>query len=228
MDPLLEVARKYELVVIEDAAESIGARYKEKNVGTIGDIACFSFNGNKIITTGGGGMIVTDNEAWAKRAGYLTEQAKDNPIEYIHNEVGYNYRLTNLQAAMGCAQMEKLNEYIEKKRAVAAEYNEVFKNVDDITAMFEASWANSIFWMYTVLVDKKKYGKDSRELLKGLAEKDIQTRPLWQPLHLSEAHRDSQSYNCEAAEKLYKDALSLPCSVGLTQEDQNVVCKAVR
>ncbi|MFH1428724.1 MAG: DegT/DnrJ/EryC1/StrS family aminotransferase, partial [Candidatus Margulisiibacteriota bacterium] len=101
MDPILDIARRYELPVIEDATESLGAKYKGKNVGTIGDIACFSFNGNKIITTGGSGMIVTDNKAWADKAHYLTTQAKDDPLEYIHNEVGYNYRLPNILAAMG-------------------------------------------------------------------------------------------------------------------------------
>ncbi len=103
LDPIVAVCRKYGLAIIEDATESLGARYKGRMVGTLGDIACFSFNGNKLITTGGGGMIVTDNADWARKAKYLTTQAKDDPLEYIHNEIGYNYRLTNLQAAMGCA-----------------------------------------------------------------------------------------------------------------------------
>ena len=108
LDPILEMAGKYNLAVVEDATESLGAKYRGRRVGNLGQIACFSFNGNKIITTGGGGMIVTNNEAWARKAKYLTTQAKDDPLEYIHHEVGYNYRLTNLLAAMGCAQMELL------------------------------------------------------------------------------------------------------------------------
>lgn len=228
MDPIIEVARKYKLAVIEDATESLGAKYKGRMTGALSDIACFSFNGNKIITTGGGGMIVTDNEKWAERAKYLTTQAKDDGVEYIHNVIGYNYRLTNIQAAMGCAQMEKLDEYIGKKRAIAAEYNEAFKDVDGITPMSEASWADSIYWMYTVLVDEMKYGMDSRELLNGLSEKSIQTRPLWQPLHLSKAHGGSQSYECEKGEKIYAAALSLPCSVGMGLDSQLSVIKSIK
>src|SRR4030067_1313198 len=122
MDPIVEVARKYNLVVIEDPTESLGAKYKGKMVGNLGDISCFSFNGNKIITTGGGGMIVTDNEDWARQAKYLTTQAKDDPIEYIHNEIGYNYCICNIQAASGCAQMENLDDYISIKRELAGAY----------------------------------------------------------------------------------------------------------
>src|SRR2546426_3112212 len=122
MQPILDVARKYDLRVVEDATESLGARYRGTPVGILGDVACLSFNGNKTITTGGGGMILTNNGAWAARAKYLTTQAKDDSIEYIHGEIGYNYRLTNLQAALGCAQLEKLDEYVGAKRRLAETY----------------------------------------------------------------------------------------------------------
>lgn len=227
IDPILEVARKYNLVVIEDASESLGAKYKDRMLGQLGDIACFSFNGNKIITTGGGGMIVSDNEAWVRKAKYLTTQAKDDPVEYFHNEIGYNYRLTNMHAAMGCAQLEQLGSYVSAKRHIAALYNEAFRDMPGITPMNEAPWAFSIYWMYTVLVDKSSYGIGSRELLKKLAEKRIQARPLWQPLHCSSAHEQSQNYHCTVAEKLYSDALSLPCSVGLAPENQKIVCEVL-
>src|SRR6185369_11887709 len=121
IDALYEIARKFDLVVIEDATESLGATYKNRRVGSGGDIACFSFNGNKIITTGGGGMVVTNRDDWAERARYLTTQAKDDYIEYVHNEVGYNYRLTNIQAALGCAQMEQLDDFVSAKRRIAAQ-----------------------------------------------------------------------------------------------------------
>ncbi|MGB0383233.1 MAG: LegC family aminotransferase [Ardenticatenaceae bacterium] len=218
MDPILEVARKYDLVVIEDATESLGAKYKERMVGHLGDIACFSFNGNKIITTGGGGMIVTDNETWARKAKYLTTQAKDDPIEYIHHEIGYNYRLTNIQAAMGCAQLEQLDDYIAAKRRIADTYNQAFDDVLGITPMNEAKWASSIQWMYTVLIDATQYGMDSRALLQKLGQAKIQSRPLWQPLHRSRAHLASQVYHGKVAEQLNRKALSLPCSVGLDLE----------
>ncbi len=219
MDPIMDLARKFELKVIEDATESLGALYKDQAVGHIGDIACFSFNGNKLITTGGGGMIVTDNEAWASKAKYLTTQAKDDAFEFVHNEVGFNYRLTNIQAAMGCAQLEQLEEYIAIKRRIAADYARALAHLDGLTVMPQAEWASSVFWLYTILVDQQKYGLDSRALMKKLAEKNIQARPLWQPVHLSSAHRGAFSVDCSTAERLNRDAVSLPCSVGLSARE---------
>ncbi|MBI3001780.1 MAG: LegC family aminotransferase [Deltaproteobacteria bacterium] len=257
MDPILVVARKYDVVVIEDATESLGAKYLTKDrgpqtadgedqstvggrrssvvghrssvlsrwsaVGSLGDIACFSFNGNKIVTAGGGGMIVTNNEEWAIRARYLTTQAKDDPVEYIHKEIGYNYRLTNLQAAMGCGQMEKLDEYIACKRGIAQTYAAALGKVPGITCMAEASWASSTFWMYTILVDEAQYGMNSRSLLSRLGEDRIEARPLWQPLHLSPAHAGGRSAACPVAEKIWRDSLSLPSSVSLLAEEQECV-----
>jgi perosamine synthetase len=220
MDPILEVARRYGLVVIEDATESLGAKYKGNMVGHLGDIACFSFNGNKIITTGGGGMIATDNEAWASKAKYLATQAKDDPVEYVHNEIGYNYRLSNIQAAMGCAQLEQLNDYIAAKRRIAAVYTEALSKSPGIKPMVEANWAFSIFWMYTVLIDSEQYGLDSRTLLSRLGKSGVQTRPLWQPLHMCPVYNSSQVYGGEVAERLNQMGLSLPCSVGLGPEHQ--------
>jgi perosamine synthetase len=220
MDPILELARKYELTVIEDATESLGAKYKATSVGHLGDIACFSFNGNKLITTGGGGMIATDNHEWARKAKYLTTQAKDDALEYVHSEVGFNYRLTNIQAAVGVAQMEQLNLYIEAKREIAALYTQAFQQVPGISPMPEADWARSASWMYTVLIDRDKFGLGSRQLLRELDRYGIQTRPLWQPLHLSKAHAGSKSTDCSVAVRLNETALSLPCSVGLDQASQ--------
>ena len=228
MDPILEVARRYNLVVIEDATESLSAKYKGRMVGHLGDIACFSFNGNKIITTGGGGMIVTDNEAWAHKAKYLTTQAKDDPAEYIHNEIGYNYRLTNIQAAMGCAQLEQLDDHIAAKRRIAATYTETLQDVRGITPMREASWAYSIFWMYTILVDETKYGVSSRALLHKLGEAGIQTRPLWQPMHSSPVYANLKRRDCPVANKLYRDALSLPCSVNCSLMQIQEVVNSIR
>jgi perosamine synthetase len=227
MDPILEVARKYDLVVIEDATESLGARYRGRMVGNLGDIGCFSFNGNKIITAGGGGMIVADNEEWAARARYLTTQAKDDSVESIHKEIGYNYRLSNIQAALGCAQMEKLDEYITSKRLIAQTYSEAFASVPGITCVQEASWASCIFWIFTVLVEEAKYGSSRRSLQKRLDLSGIQARPLWQPLHLSPAHRGWRSFQCPVAERLVRDSLGLPSSVGLSISDQRRVIESV-
>ena len=197
-------------------------------VGHLGNIGRFSFNGNKIITTGGGEMIVTDNEAWARKAKYLTTQAKDDPVEYIHNEIGYNYRLTNIQAAMGCAQLEQLDDYIAAKRRIATTYTEALKDVPGITPMREALWACSIFWMYTILVDETKHGVNSRALLSELSKAGVQARPLWQPLHLSPAHKGAYATDCTVAERLNRDALSLPCSAGLTVQQLQRVVEVIR
>ena len=168
MDAILEVARRYDLLVIEDGSEGLGAMYKGQSVGSLGDIACFSFNGNKIITTGGGGMIVTNNLSWVQKARYLTTQAKDDSVEFVHGAIGYNYRLTNIQAAMGCAQVEQLENYIAIKRQIAARYQDAFENLPGITLMKEASWAFSSFWLPTVLVDAERFVMDRRALIYAL------------------------------------------------------------
>lgn len=228
MDPILEAARERGLAVVEDATESFGAHYKGCMVGHIGDVGCFSFNANKMITTGGGGMIVTDNEEWALRAKYLTTQAKDDPVEYIHGEIGFNYRLTGILAAMGCAQMEQLDDFIEAKRRIAASYSEPLGTIPGITPMSEAPWADSVFWMYTVLIDDLLYGVSSRVLLSRLAKSGIETRPLWQPINESPAYVNGSPAHCPVARGLYQQGLSLPCSVGLGQLELQRVVDSIR
>jgi perosamine synthetase len=228
MDAIVGLARRFGLTIIEDATESLGALHRGHPVGHLGDIACLSFNGNKLLTTGGGGAIVTDKQEWAERARYLTTQAKDDTIEYVHGEIGYNYRLTNVQAAIGCGQLEQLSAYLAAKRTIASRYAEALADVPGITPMPEARWATSAFWMYTVRVDPKAYGRDSRALLRALDQQRIQTRPLWQPIHLSKAHPSSYEIDCSTAEMLYEEALSLPCSVGLTELEQARVIELVR
>ncbi len=227
LDPLLELARKFGLPVIEDATECLGASYRGARVGRGGDIACFSFNGNKIITTGGGGMIVTDNEAWGQRAKYLTTQAKDDPVEYEHHEIGYNYRLTNIQAALGCAQLEQLDGFIAAKRRIAAAYRTTLADVPGVTPMREAAWAGSIAWLFTVRIAPAVFGRGSRELLTALGAEGIQTRPLWQPMHRSAAHAGSPCVGGEIADALCAECLSLPCSAGLTAAAQERVLQAI-
>jgi perosamine synthetase len=227
MDPILGVAREFGLSVIEDSTEALGVHYRGRAAGRLGQIACFSFNGNKIITTGGGGMIVTDDDAWADRARYLTTQAKDDPVEYVHGAVGYNYRLTNVQAALGVAQMEQLDRYVEAKRRIAAAYDEAFADLPGVGFLREPAGSFSTFWMYTIRIDASRFGLGSRELLSRLEEKRIQTRPLWQPIHVSVPHRAEPPADCPVAEALHRDALSLPCSVGLSPDDQDEVIRTV-
>ncbi len=227
LDPIMAVARKFGLKVIEDATEGLGATYKGRGLGCLGDIACFSFNGNKIITTGGGGMLVTNDEEWALRAKHLTTQAKDDPIEYVHGEVGYNYRLTNLLAAVGCAQMEQLEAYVAAKLKIAARYTEKLKNLAGVVSMRSAPWAASTFWMYTILVEEEQFPMDSRQLMRMLGLRKIQCRPLWQPIHQSPAHASKNIVTLPVAEQLARRALSLPCSVGLTESEQDRVIDAL-
>jgi perosamine synthetase len=228
LDPIVAVAREFGLPVIEDATECLGAKYRGVSVGTIGEIACFSFNGNKIVTTGGGGAIVTANPQWAAKAKYLTTQAKDDPVEFVHGEIGYNYRLTNIQAAMGCAQLEVLGEYIRKKQTIASRYEHALRGKPGITVMPQAPWAESIFWLYTILIHEEQFGMNARGVLQELARKGIQSRPLWQPMHRSPAHHDCEAFRCETADWLHARALSLPCSVGLTESDQDYVIESLQ
>jgi perosamine synthetase len=221
LDPIIEIARKYNLKVIEDATEGLGATYKGRPLGSIGDIGCFSFNG-------GGGMLGTSNEEWARKAKYLTTQAKDDPTEYVHSEIGYNYRLTNLLAAMGCAQLEQLEVFVAAKKRIARRYTEGLQGLPGISLMKEASWASSSWWLYTILVNNAVLGTDSRQLMRLLNSKKIQTRPLWQPIHLSGAHRSRGATKMPIAERLYQQALSLPCSAGLGEKEQSRVIEEVR
>ena len=227
MDAIVSIASEFRLTVIEDASECLGAKYRGRFAGILGDIACFSFNGNKIITTGGGGAIVTSNAEWAAKAKYLTTQAKDDAVEFVHGEIGYNYRLANVQAAIGCAQIELLDQYIAKKRAIASRYEVGLQEANGIRLMPHAPWADSTFWLYTVLVDEKQFGMGSRELMENLNHVGIQSRPLWQPMHQSPAHRQAEATSCETADQLYANAVSLPSSVGLSPSDQEHVIESV-
>jgi perosamine synthetase len=227
MDPLLRVARKFGLAVIEDATESLGATYKGRMVGHLGDVGCFSFNGNKIITTGGGGMIVTDNPVWAKEARYLVTQAKDDPVEYVHNRIGYNYRLANVLAAIGVAQLEQLATYVAAKRDHAQYYSELLREVPGVQAPKQASWAHSTFWLYCVSIDECVYGVSSRQLMLNLKHSGIQSRPLWRPLHTLPPFRDCQAFEVQVADRLHASCLCLPSSVGLTAAEQHRVHEVV-
>jgi len=224
IDELMKLSKKYNLKIIEDSTESLGSYYtkgdfKDKKTGTIGDLGCFSFNGNKIITTGGGGMLVTDNKEFAEKAKYLTTQAKDDPVYYVHNEVGYNYRMTNLQAALGVAQLEKIEKYIEIKRKNFILYKEAIDNIEGLSLIDEPEYAFSNFWMYSLVVEEEKYGKNRDELLKALSEAKIQTRPLWKLNHTQKPFEIFEALDMENSEKTYKKILNIPCSVNIREED---------
>ncbi len=228
MDPILALADRYRLAVIEDATESLGSRYKGRPTGTMGSLGCFSFNGNKIITTGSGGMIVTDDLALAKHAKHLTTQAKQDALEFVHDEVGYNYRLSNISAAFGVAQLEKIDAYKSDKRRIAACYDAAFESLPGIRTPEIAPWADSNEWLYTIRINAEAFGIDSRTLMRRLKDSGIETRPLWQPMHRSPAHRKATAWRCEEADLINDEALSIPCSVGLKPEEQTRVIDLIR
>lgn len=228
LDPLIELATRYQIPLVEDATEALGARYRGKAVGGFGAFGCFSYNGNKLITTGGGGVLVTDDADAARLAKHLTTQAKSSIEEYFHDAVGYNYRLTNLQAAVGVAQMERLDECIERKRTIAARYATGLEGLPGLTLPREAEWAFSTFWLYTVLVDAAAAGLSSRDLMRRLAEDNIQSRPLWGLIHDQAPYRGAQAFRIRVAPRLFEQGLSLPCSVSLTEAQQDRVIAAVR
>ncbi len=230
IDRALKLGKDYNISIIEDASESLGSIYhgekRKFHTGTGGLLGCLSFNGNKIITTGGGGAILTDNADIARRAKYLVSQAKDDPIEYLHNEVGYNYRLTNIQASLGLAQIEKIPEKIQKKREIHSFYKKHIDS-DKGRAILEApSYSLSNQWLNVVQLNSDMHD-NWRALFKHLKDRGIETRPVWSLNHKQRALRDYQKYFITKAESVVQYSLCLPSSVGLNENDLLRVCNAV-
>jgi perosamine synthetase len=230
---IIDLLIERNIKVIEDATESLGTRYihgkyADKHTGTIGDIGCISFNGNKIITTGGGGMIITDNDEMANKARYLTTQAKDDEIYYIHHEVGYNYRLTNIQAAMGVAQLEQLDFFLERKRENYKLYVDNIKDIAGLQMAESPSYAVNNHWLYPMLIDNNEYGMSRDKLLQYLASHNIQTRPVWTLNHLQKPYATNTAYKIERAYDLIKNTLELPCGVSLSENDISFVIERLK
>ena len=223
MDVLLELCQLYNIDVIEDATESLGSEYKGEKTGSFGKLSCLSFNGNKIITTGGGGMVVTNDEELARRVKHLSTQAKIDPIEYDHNEIGYNYRLTNIQAAMGVAQMESLDKFIAIKRENALRYQNLFSDSKYLEFIWEKPWAMSNFWFYTIRVSKDH----KKPLIDYLISSNIQVRPIWKPIHTLPMYEDCRAYEIESAINIYDTAFNLPCSVSLKEVEIDFIVKNI-
>jgi len=230
--PLAEAAERHGIPLIEDAAEALGARYTSgpyagKAVGTIGRIGCFSFNGNKLITTGGGGMLVTDDEALARRARHLSTQARLPGLNYDHDEVGYNYRLSNLAAALGVAQLEELPHLLGARRALAARYDEAFANLGQLRAAPRAAWADPSYWLYTAAVADGAPAGTRDRLTSALAARSIEARPIWTPLHRTRLYADAPRIGGKVAEAIFESAFSLPSSSSLDPGDQARVVRAL-
>ncbi|WP_277986835.1 LegC family aminotransferase [Aeribacillus pallidus] len=215
IDPLIEVCKKYHLKLVEDAAESLGSYYKGKHTGNFGIASAFSFNGNKIITTGGGGAIVTNDEKLADLAKHLTTTAKiPHRWEYVHDMIGYNYRMPNINAALGCAQLEQLPKFIKKKRELAKKYKEAFRDIAGVSFFEEANFSKSNYWLNTLILEESfEFTRD--ELLKALNESGIMSRPIWHPLHLLKMYKYNPKMDLSMTEKLSQQIINIPSSMSL-------------
>jgi aminotransferase in exopolysaccharide biosynthesis len=223
MDRLLSLAKKYNLLVIEDSTEALGSYYKGKHAGSFGLMGTFSYNGNKIITTGGGGMIVTDDEALAKRAKHLTTQAKSDPFEYIHDEIGYNYRLVNVAAAMGVAQMELLPSFISRKKEIIAYYKKALGGIADIQFQQVSDDVSPNWWLPTIKTKRQK------DILKLLNDNKMQSRPFWVPMNQLRMFSGNIYYNKnDRSDFVYRHCLSIPCSTNITNEQLEAVSNKIK
>lgn len=228
MEKILAVARKYHLKVIEDATEALGTYYetgiyKGHMTGTLGDFGAFSFNGNKIITTGGGGMLVTHNKKALEHMKYLSTQAKDDPHFYIHNEIGYNYRMTNVQAALGVAQMEELEEFIQRKNKNFDLYEKLLEHVGAGKLLKFRSGIRSNKWFYSFVLKREECKRDIREYIEQLQKKGIQTRPIWGLIHEQKPYQNCLCYQIEKAKYYSERIINLPCSTNLTNDEIKTV-----
>ncbi len=224
MEPLVSFCREHRITLIEDATESIGSTYRGKQTGTFGACGCFSFNGNKIITAGGGGMVVSDDESLIRRIRHLTTQAKKPGIEYDHDAIGYNYRLSNLQAALGLAQLEQLDEFIRIKRRNLALYRELLEGIPQVCLYGQMPWARSNFWFYTLKVKKQH----KNPLIRFLTRKQIQVRPIWKLMVDLPAYRRAQRHRIRVAREAYDTCINIPCSVGLSREQIHTVAVTIK
>lgn len=228
MNKIMDIAKKHNLYVIEDATESLGSLYYGKAVGTTGHIGCYSFNGNKLITTGAGGMLVTNDEKLGKRAKYLSTQTKtvlENGAFY-HEEIGYNFRMPNIVAAMGCAQLECIGEYIEIKRKNAKLYNELLNDVKGITLPVERENVMNVNWLYSAVIEDE-YPLTRDELISKLNENGVQSRPFFMPIHHMPHYKDCNHGNMTVTDELADKGINLPSSVGLKKEEIEEICKVI-
>lgn len=229
IQPLLELRDRFDIKIVEDAAESLGASWRwaeltDRQVGTVGDLGCFSFNGNKVITCGSGGMIVTEDGELATKARHLTSQAKVKGYNYIHDTIGYNYRLTNIAAALGLAQVERIDKMVRAKRMIGRRYATWLSDLP-VSLAPQERWANPSHWLYSVLLNEDTIGPE--ETLKSMADYGIEARRLWPPLHSQAPYAATRHLGGETASKVYRRGLSLPSSVHLTASDQRAVVEAL-
>ena len=230
MEELMDIAKEFNLVVVEDATEAVGTyytegRYKGKKAGTIGDIAAYSYNGNKIITTGSGGMVVSNKPEWAKYAKYLSTQAKNDELQFVHDEIGYNYRLTNLQAALGIAQMEQLEDFIKTKEHFYSKYVNALDGKKGMKILPFEGGIRSNKWFFSLYLEDFPMGRD--ELIAYMTENKIQTRPIWALINEQKPYANNEAYAMEKAEDYRAKVVNIPCSTNLTDEDIDRVIETI-
>ena len=223
-----KIAKIYQIPIIEDSAEALGSSYNNQKCGTLGDIGILSFNGNKIITTSGGGALVTKDPKIKEKVVFLATQARDNAPHYQHSEVGYNYRMSNVCAGIGRGQMEVLEDHVQARRAMHAFYLDIFKNIEGITVFQAASESYANYWLSAIIVDESKTNGITREQLRLLFEaENIETRPLWKPMHLQPVFANSPYYGAKTAESLFEKGLCLPSGSNLTDMERDRIQKVV-
>lgn len=228
MDPILEICRRHGVSVVEDAAEAMGTLYKGRPCGSMGEVAAFSFNGNKIITTTGGGMLVAQRREWVDKARFWSTQARDPGIAYHHTEMGYNYRMSNVLAGIGRGQLEVLEERVRQRRAVAFRYRDAFADLPGVTFMPQAAYGLHTNWLSCFLIDEGRAGGSRDDVIAALAALDIEARPLWKPMHLQPLYEGCERYGGDVAAELFRKGICLPSSSSLTLEEQALVIAGVR
>lgn len=228
IDALVDLCTRYEILLIEDAAESLGATYRGRSPGTFGKAGIFSFNGNKIITTSGGGMLVTDDEQFAHRARKLATQARDDAPHYEHSEIGYNYRLSNVLAGIGRGQLRVLDDRVAARRRVFEMYRERLGDLQGITFMPEAPWGRSSRWLTCILIDPQVFGADREQVRLALEAENIESRPVWKPMHLQPAYQQYEVIGGSISEALFRDGLCLPSGSSLSDADIDRISTTIR
>jgi pyridoxal phosphate-dependent aminotransferase EpsN len=228
MDAILEICNRYEVPVLEDAAEALGATYKGRPVGTHSGLAAFSFNGNKIITTTGGGMLCASDHEWIEKARFWSTQARDNALWYEHSQMGYNYRMSNVLAGIGRGQLEVLGTRVRQRAEIAFRYRDAFADLRGIELMPQSPHGIHTNWLSCFLMDEASFGCSRDALISSLDAANIESRPVWKPMHLQPLFRNSEYIGGSVAEDLFHRGICLPSSSNLTAEDQMRVIAAVR
>jgi pyridoxal phosphate-dependent aminotransferase EpsN len=228
MDPILDCCARYEVPVVEDAAEALGALYRARPAGTLAPVGIFSFNGNKIITTTGGGMLVAHRKDWVDKARFWSTQAKDPGLAYLHTEVGYNYRMSNVVAGIGRGQLLVLDDRVRRRREIAFRYRDAFADLPGLSFMPQASYGLHTNWLSCFLVDESCFGVSRDDLIRALDAANVESRPVWNPMHLQPLFASAERIGGEVSADLFRRGLCLPSSSNLQPEEQEHVISAVR